>query len=491
MASFDSLDAFEFDPNQPPPRPTTPPVRRGFVTVLVVLVLLALLVYGVPHVAERTGYAWESGRARAASEALQKLDKEGIVNRASILFRLAATKVAPAVVNIQNLKPGGDGMFHGGMPVVETGSGFVIDAAKGYIVTNNHVVRDATELVVRFGSGRQLTGRVLGADPKTDLAVLQVDGPLQVAAEWGDSDAVEAGDWVLAIGSPLNLEQTVTAGIISAVGRQRLGIVGEGAYEDFLQTDAALNPGNSGGPLIDLGGRVVGINTAIISQSGGDQGLGLAISARLARRAVNDLIRHGHVERGYLGVAIRDAEERDQKRLGLPDLRGALVAEVEPGSPAEAAGLKPDDLITQVGGHAIPDHNAFRLTVAETPPGTSLPIQILRDGKSATRTAQIAPMPTLLTLGLRLVPWPKEFLSGLPDKPEQAVLVFRVEPGSVAERAGVKRGLRLLAVAGHEVSTPAEANQVANRLNSTAHVPLKLGLPGGRVAEVVLGETAR
>jgi serine protease Do len=490
MASFDPIDSFDFDPDRPPPRPTTPPVRRGFLMVLAVLSLLAVLVYGVPHLAERTGYAWEAGRARAASEALRQLDKEGVVNRASVLFRLANTKVAPAVVNIQNLRPGG-GEFHGRGPVLETGSGFVIDANRGYIVTNNHVVNDATDLVVRFGSGRQVPGRIVGTDPKTDLAVIRVEGPLKVQAEWGDSDAVVVGDWVLAIGSPMNLEQTVTAGIISAVGRQRLGIVGEGAYEDFLQTDAALNPGNSGGPLIDLTGRVVGVNTAIISQSGGDQGLGLAISAKLARRVVDDLIKNGRVERGYMGVSIRDVEERDLRRLHLEDTQGALIAEVEPDSPAARAGLKADDVVTRLGDRAVADQSAFRVVVAETPAGTELPVNLIRGGKAITQPIRIGSMPPLISLGLRLRPFPREMLGSLPDRPDEAVAIMQVEPNSPAARAGLHRGLRLLEVAGQPVATPSDANRVVAKLTPSAGIPLKVQLPDGRVGEAILGQVPR
>lgn len=488
MASFEPIDRFEIDPNAPPPRPTTPPVRRGFLLVLGVLSILTALVYGVPSLAERTGHAWEAGRSRAASEALRQLDKEGIISRASILFRMANQKVAPAVVNIQNVKPSrGGGLAPGEGDT--TGSGFVVDKENGYIVTNNHVIEDPGELVVRLGGGRQMNATIVGRDRKTDLAVLKVDGPLKIDAEWGDSDHLEVGDWVLAIGSPLNLEQTVTAGIVSAVGRQRLGIVGEGAYEDFIQTDAALNPGNSGGPLIDLRGRVVGVNTAVVTQSGGEggNGLGFAIAAKLAKRVVDDLIKSGKVQRGYLGVSFGDLDAHQAKRLNLDEPKGALIAEVEPGSPAEAAGLKPDDVVLRIGDQPVADPIALRMSIVQTAAGTTLPLAVFRDGKPTAIPVKIGSMPFLISSGLRLRPMPPDVLRRWPGNPERAVAVWQVEPGSTAARAGLRRGMRLAAIADQEINTPAEAYETAARFESSDGLPLRVELFDGRTGELVLG----
>jgi S1-C subfamily serine protease len=483
MASFDPID--QFDALEPPPRPTTPTVRRGFLMVLGVLCILALLVYGVPTLAERTGYAWETGRARAAGEALARLDKAGILNEASALFRLASTKVMPAVVNIQNIKSG-----RGGGPLresVESGSGFVIDAARGYIVTNHHVVEGAGELIVRFGAGQQVPGRFVAADPKTDIAVIQVEGPLKVAAEWGDSDRLDVGDWVLAIGSPLTLDRTVTAGIVSATGRRRLGLIGEGAYEDFAQTDAALNPGNSGGPLIDLNGRVVGVNTLIVSMSGGNQGIGMAISAKLAKKVVGDLIKQGRVARGYLGVALEDLAPADARRMRLDG--GAVIRRIEPESPAAEAGLRPGDVVTQVAGRAVADPTALRLNIAELPSGTAVPLEIVRDGRPQTVTVTIGEFPSLLSLGLQLRRATEEELSELPGRPDRAVLVGGVEPGSAAFRTRLllQRGLRILAVGDTPVTTPAEANAAAARFDPSQGIPLHVQLPDGRTGQITLG----
>ncbi len=329
MASFDPQD---FGLDEPPPRPSTPPVRRGFVLVLLVLCLMASLVYGIPFVAERTGYAWETGRSRAAMEALEKLDKAGVISRSSALFRMATTAVAPAVVHVQTsrfrrgpaqgipgIPLGGGGRFGRGLENVGLGSGVIIDKENGYVVTNNHVIKDADQVVVRLSHGLDVPARVVGADPKTDLAVLKIDAEIKVAAAWGDSDQLDSGDWVLAIGSPFAIDRTVTAGIVSATERDDLQI---NEYESYIQTDAAINPGNSGGPLIDLSGKVVGINTAIISQTGGYEGIGLAIPSSMARRVVEALIKEGKVVRGFLGVRIQALTPALAQQFNLPDSKG-------------------------------------------------------------------------------------------------------------------------------------------------------------------------
>ncbi len=334
MASFNPQDhgfpqdqGFGFD--EPPPRPETPPVRRGFLIILLVVCLAALLVYGVPYVAERTGYSWEAGRARAATEALAKLDKAGVVSQASALFRLAVTAVSPAVVNVraQHERHRADvmqGMPVGGNPMGpgfqegELGSGVIIDKAKGYVVTNYHVIKDADRITVQLASRRDdVPARLVGADPKSDLAVLQVRLPLKVQAEWGDSDQLDIGDWVLAIGSPFRFDHSVTVGIVSATERKNLRIAD---YESYIQTDAAINPGNSGGPLINLAGKVIGINTAIASQTGGYVGIGFAIPSSLAKKVVDGLIKEGKVIRGYLGVVIDPVDAETRAGCGFPTL---------------------------------------------------------------------------------------------------------------------------------------------------------------------------
>ena len=249
MSSSFDLQDLGFD--EPPPRPETPPVRKGFVLILCVLCFAALLVYGIPYVADRTGYAWEAGRSRAASEALAKLDREGIVIRALELFRMATTAVSPAVVNVQSFRekqgsgdlaqgnPLGGNEFSNNLQSRELGSGVIINKEKGYVVTNYHVVKEADQIVVQLGPGDEVRARLVGADAKTDLAVLQVRSSLPVQADWGDSDKLDIGDWVLAIGSPLGFDHSVTAGIVSATERSDVMIAD---YESFIQTDAAINP---------------------------------------------------------------------------------------------------------------------------------------------------------------------------------------------------------------------------------------------------------
>jgi serine protease Do len=490
MASFNPQD-FGFD--EPPPRPTTPPVRRGFLVVLFFLSLATLLVYGVPYVADRTGYAWEAGRARAATEALRKLDDEGIVNRASALFRLATVAVSPAVVNVQSLrsKRGGEG-FAGnplggnrlvpGFQSAELGSGFIIDKVKGYIVTNNHVVRDADRIIVRLGPGDDVLARLVGADPKVDLAVLQVKSSLKVQASWGDSEQLDIGDWVLAIGSPLGFDHSVTAGIVSATERSDLQI---SEYESYIQTDAAINPGNSGGPLINLTGQVVGINTAIITKSGGYEGIGLAIPSSMARRVVESLIKHGKVVRGWLGVGIEPIYTPVARKLNLPDNHGALVVHVEPGSPADRAGLKFGDVIVKLANQEVADPAGLRNLTASLDVGAEVPLTLYRDGKTKSVTVtieELPPAPEVLTsLGFRVQTRPA------PDGAETVVEINQVVNGSIAFQAGLRPGMRILKVSEEPVNSLAQF-EVAVRKHAVGQgLPLLIQTPDGRAHPIYLG----
>jgi serine protease Do len=450
MASFNPQD-FGFD--DPPPRPTTPPVRRGFLVVLSVLCLAALVVYGAIFVAERIGYAWETGRARADTEALAKLDDAGLVNRASLLFRMATTAVSPAVVNVRSFRARRGGEGFPGLPLggnrmtpafqsSELGSGVIIDKEKGYVVTNNHVIKDADRITVRLGPGDDVRARLVGADPKSDLAVLQIRSNFIVQADWGDSDKLDIGDWVLAIGSPLGLDHSVSAGIVSATERNGLGL---SDYESYIQTDAAINPGNSGGPLVNLAGKVVGINTAIITQSGGYEGIGLAIPSALARRVVESLIKEGKVVRGYLGVRLGNIDTAVARELKLPKNRGALVLGVQPGSPADEIGLKPKDVIVKLADHDVADPPGLRNLAAGLDAGSQVPLTYYRDGKIQTATVTIAVLPTApdlpSALGIGVHERPSERDGGGP-----VVVIDSVFPGSIAFQAGLRPGMRIVAV---------------------------------------------
>jgi serine protease Do len=256
------------------------------------------------------------------------------------------------------------------------GSGVIV-SADGYILTNNHVVNGADAIKVSLNDGREFTAKVVGSDPKSDLAVIKVDAKDLPAITFSDSEKVEVGDRVLAIGNPFGIGQTVTSGMVSALGRATLGL----DYEDFIQTDAAINPGNSGGALIDVKGRLVGINTAIYSRSGGFQGIGFAIPSNLARSVMEQLVQNGKVVRGFIGVNIQNVDADLAEHFKLKDRSGALVVETVADSPADKAGLKSGDVIVKFNGKPVKDNRNLKLTVAGVTPGTTVPVEVLRDGK--------------------------------------------------------------------------------------------------------------
>ena len=268
------------------------------------------------------------------------------------------------------------------------GSGVIV-TKDGYVLTNNHVVDEADEVKVVLLDGREFTGKVVGKDPKTDVAVLKIDGKDLPFIEMADSDKIEVGDIVLAVGNPFGIGQTVTMGMISATGRATLGL----DYEDFIQTDAAINPGNSGGALVDADGRLIGINTAILSRSGGNQGIGFAIPTSLARDVMESLVADGHVTRGYLGVMIQDVTPSLAKGFNLKDQKGALVGDVVPQGPADKAGLKSGDVVLEFNGKVVRDSRQLKLQVARVKPGESVPVKILRNGSSKTLQVAVNELP--------------------------------------------------------------------------------------------------
>jgi serine protease Do len=483
MASFNPQD-YGFGFEEPPPRPTTPPVRRGFLLVLFVLCIAALIVYGVPYVADRVGYAWEAGRARAATEALAKLDKAGAVSQSSALFRLAVTAVSPAVVNVQSQRArrgaeGMQGLPVGGNPMApgfqggELGSGVIIDKKRGYVVTNYHVVKEADRIMVRLGPGDDVLARLVGADPKTDLAVLQVKSNVRVQAEWGDSDQLDIGDWVLAIGSPLGFDHSVTAGIVSATERNDVKIA---EYESFIQTDAAINPGTSGGPLINLAGKVVGINTAIITQTGGYEGIGLAIPSSLARRVVEGLIKEGKVIRGYLGVKIQPLTSAIAKDLKLPDKHGALIARILPGSPADEGGLKRGDVIRRLADKDVSDPTVLRMLTANLDVGVRVPLVYSRDGATRTATVRIAELPDSPEagfLGFHVKETP------IPEGKGTVLEVDQVVPGSAAFQAGFRPGTKIVGIGRQPVRSLAELNAILANVDPERGLPMVILTPEG------------
>ena len=276
------------------------------------------------------------------------------------------------------------------------GSGIVI-SSDGYILTNNHVVQNARTIQVKLTDGRTFSGKVIGTDPETDVALVKIDADNLQPITFADSDQAQVGDVVLAVGDPFGIGQTVTEGIISAKNRQ--GVSDDSSSdESFIQTDAAINPGNSGGPLIDTDGRLVGMNTAILSRSGGNQGIGFAVPSDLCRWVADSLIKNGKVERGMLGVVIQNLSPELAKAMNSHRTSGALVSEVTPGTPADKAGIKSGDVVTQFDNKPVDDENSLKLMVAETAPGKSVPIQVDRNGQTLNLNVTLESLSAKTTL---------------------------------------------------------------------------------------------
>ncbi len=408
--------------------------------------------------------AWPQARPEPKSEpsaALRAL--EGA-------FTAVADRVTPAVVNVSTVSRRGAPEdvperfreFFGDDPSERdfrrrpredaraSGSGVIVDPT-GYILTNNHVIENAAEIMVRLSDSRKFTARLVGRDPKTDLAVLKIDarGPLP-AAELGDSDRLRVGQWAIAIGNPFGLDRTVTVGIISATARTRVGLA---TYENFIQTDASINPGNSGGPLLNLDGRVVGVNTAIVA---GGKGIGFAIPINEAKDIMRQLITRGHVVRGWLGVAIQDITDDLAASFGVKEREGVLLADVMQGGPAERAGLRPGDVVVEFGGAPIKEVPDLQRRVARVTPGRATRVTVVRDGKRVPLTVTVGEMPSeqpaptadedVEGLGLQVEPLRGDAAQRL-DRPFlQGLLVVDVAGGSAAERAGLRRGDVILEV---------------------------------------------
>jgi serine protease Do len=333
------------------------------------------------------------------------------------------------------------------------GSGVII-STDGYIVTNNHVVDGAKTVTVTLSDGRELQARVVGRDPQTDVAVIKVQAKDLPAITFAPSHNVEVGDRVLAIGNPFGIGETVTTGIVSATGRRAgLGL----KYEDFIQTDAAINPGNSGGALVDVEGRLVGINTAILSHSGGFQGVGLAVPSDLVGNVADNLVAHGKVVRGYIGIGIQDLTPGLADSFGIKARSGALVSDVQPGSPAAKAGLRSGDVITAVGSQPVDSAGRLSVSVAETPPGTRVVLDVLRDGKTESipvttvvkgagdsagnedLSAEADDKGVLNGVGVSDVDANARRELNLPDRLSGAVITH-VDPDSASARAGLREG---------------------------------------------------
>jgi serine protease Do len=325
------------------------------------------------------------------------------------------------------------------------GSGFIIDA-DGSILTNNHVVENASKIVVKLSDNLEYEAKVIGRDPKTDIAVIKVDakGSL-IAANFGDSDTLEVGEWVVAIGNPFGLDSTVTSGIVSAKGRH----IGQGPYDNFIQTDASINPGNSGGPLLNLRGEVVGINTAIFSRTGGNIGIGFAIPINLVKELLPQLRGKGKVVRGYLGVLIQKVTPEIAESLGMDKSYGALVANVSKDGPAERAGVKVGDVIVEFDGKEVKDSADLPIIVARTAVDKKVRMKVLREKKEMSLNVAVgelkdeevvATAPEKGELGLTVQRLTPQMAEGLGVEKAEGVVVTAVEAASAADEAGIRRG---------------------------------------------------
>lgn len=329
------------------------------------------------------------------------------------------------------------------------GSGVII-TSDGYILTNNHVIANAREVNVTLPDKREFKGRIIGTDPKTDLAVVKINATDLPAVSWGDASRLQVGEYVLAVGNPFGLNSTVTMGIVSAVGRGHMGIT---QYEDFIQTDAAINPGNSGGALVNTRGELIGINTAIFSQTGGYQGVGFAVSTTMAKPIYESLVKTGKVVRGYLGVGIQDLSQELAKSFSMKESKGALVSDVREGSPAEQAGLKEGDVIVEYHGTLVEDGVALQRLVTRTSAGTVVPLKVIRDGHEREMTVRIGEQPDETKVAKVESGETDHALSGLAVEDldqatskelglngKRGVVVTRVTPDSEAEKAGLMPG---------------------------------------------------
>jgi serine protease Do len=390
-----------------------------------------------------------------------------------------AELVAPAVVNINTVTRGGGGRtpieeffgdeflrrFFGDVPERDwqqrsLGSGVIVDPS-GVVLTNAHVVERATDIDVVLQAGKKQKAKVVGLDRRTDLAVLRLQGTGPYpAARLGDSDRVKVGDWVLAIGSPFGLQQTVTAGIVSAKGRS----IGQGAFDDFLQTDAAINPGNSGGPLVNMNGEIIGINTAILSRTGGNVGIGFSIPANMAKAIYTELVAKGKITRGWLGVSIQPLTPELAQSFGLEAPAGALIADVVQDSPAARAGIAAGDIIVEFDGKKVATPQDLQKIVAATAPGKGVPLRVWRNKASHAFEIKIGEIPednvaarphgpTPGALGLDVRPVTPDVARQLNLRSLEGVLVLRVEDDSPAAEADVRRGDVILEVNRQRVRT--------------------------------------
>ena len=373
------------------------------------------------------------------------------------------------------------------------GSGVIV-SPDGYIITNNHVVEKAEEIKVTLLDRRTFKGRIVGADPKTDIALVRIDADNLPTLTWSDSERLQVGEFVLAIGNPYGLSHTVTMGIISAVGRANVGIAD---YEDFIQTDAAINPGNSGGPLVNIKGEIIGINTAIFSRTGGYQGIGFAVPSNMVRLVMDQLVQKGKVVRGWIGITIQELSHELTQKFGLKKSNGALVSDVEKGGPAERAGIVRGDIILEFNGKEVKDVSSLRNMVAQSKGGSEISIRIFRSGKEYTVKVVIVDLPKEIAevvpdrlpkdseadvlIGLAVMDLTREIARQLGfNKDEGGVVVIRVEPGSPADEAEIKKGDIIKEIDKKRIDNLEDFNRITSTINKNETVLLFVNRGGKR-----------
>ncbi len=424
----------------------------------------------------------------AASSTLQSLSDE---------FARIAERVKPSVVSVStaneailvnpyDLYRGRPSRFERREVPRGMGSGIVVEG--GYILTNHHVIEGADTITVKLADGRKLTAKVIGADAQVDLAILKVETKEHLApAALGDSEKARVGDWVVAVGNPFGLEQSVTAGIISAKGRSEVGIAD---YADFIQTDAAINPGNSGGPLVDLEGRVIGVNTAILSRSGGYQGIGFAIPINMARSIMKGLLTEGKIRRGYLGLHIQEMTPEIAGVLGVGPGKGVLVAHVEAGSPAARAGLQARDVILRYAGSEVDDARRLSSLIKTTPVGQEVEVAVLRERQEKVFRVKLAAAPSQAlaeeAMGMQVValnPSAARDL-GLPAN-FQGALVAQVTPRGRAARAGLREGDVIVGINRQAIRNAKDCEDAISALPSGSRALVQVIREGQRLFAVL------
>ncbi len=440
-------------------------------------ILSKIAIFSIVYVCIATSLSWAETPADKELRGLQALEE--IQSTITSL----AERVMPMVVNITPIREitSSDGFKRRGSYTQGSGSGVIV-REDGIIVTNNHVVgEDTTEAEVRLSDKTHQIARIIGRDKETDIAVLKIETDRKLpAAQFGDSSVLKVGQWVLAVGNPMGLDRTVTLGVISGIGRERLNL---SKYENFIQTDAAINPGNSGGPLFNLRGEVIGINTAIIHMA---QGIGFSIPADMVSRVVDQLVSQGRVVRGWLGVGIQGLTKELSKQFGIKEGEGVLINEVYEDDPAYAAGIKPGDIILTVDDEPVDSPNQLSRLVARVGPGENAKIRVLRDGKEMIYYVPMAERPEKTTLaslpfqksevklGLDVQALTAALAEEFEIKESVGVLVSKVERGGLANSEGIQEGDFITEVNRHPVRSVAQFSEVLEKVNPGQTVLLRI-----------------